>query len=206
MRNILLVALIFTGLLAVGQDKKATGILNDVAGKTRSYEQIKIEFEYKMINKGQGINESIQGVLLSKGDKYKVDIAGQQVISDGKTVWTFLESVNEVQINEPMDDETGFNPRSFLENWSDNFKAKLISETRTEAIIDLTPIDAASFNKARLVVDTDKKQLISMTMYDGNGNEFVYSITKFITNIKLSDKEFTFSITDHPGVEVIDLR
>jgi outer membrane lipoprotein-sorting protein len=56
-----------------------------------------------------------------------------------------------------------------------------------------------------VTVDKNKKQLLAMTMFDGNGNEFVYSITNFITN-QPPTKNSTFNPENHPGVEVIDLR
>jgi outer membrane lipoprotein carrier protein len=206
MKKIFILALMIAAFTATAQDKKATTLLNEVAEKTQSFDHIRIDFEYKMINKAQGINESIEGVLLSKGDKYKLDVAGQQIISDGKTMWTFLESVNEVQINEPMDDEEGFNPRNFLQTWSDKFKAKMLDESSNAATIELLPKDASAFSKVHVKVDKNKKQLLAITMFDGNNTEFVYEIKRFITTQVLADTEFKFNPKDHPGIEVIDLR
>lgn len=206
MKRIFFIFLSFTALTAIAQDKKAITLLNEVSEKTQSYENIKIEFEYKMINKTQKINETMEGTLLSKGDKYKLDVAGQQVISNGKTMWTYLESVNEVQINEASDSDDGFNPRTFLQTWQDKFKAKMINETASEAQLELTPKEQAAFSKVQVKVDKTKKHLTSINMFDGNGNEFVYAIRRFITNQPIADKEFNFNPKDHPGIEVIDLR
>lgn len=206
MKKIFFALLIIYGVSATAQDKKATTILNEVSEKTRSYENIKIEFEYKMINKVQKINETMEGTLLSKGDKYKLDVAGQIVISDGKTMWTYLESVNEVQINEASDNDEGFNPRTFLQTWQDKFRAKMLNETANDAQIELIPKEPATFSKVHVKVDKAKKHLTSITMFDSNGSEFVYSIRRFITNQAIPDKEFTFNTKDYPGIEVIDLR
>jgi len=206
MKNTLFIMLLVLGVSSYAQDKKAITLLNEVSEKTQSFDNIKIRFEYKMLNKAQGINESLDGWLLSKGDKYRLDVAGQQIISDGKTMWTFMESVNEVQINEPMDDEEGFNPRNFLKSWSDKFKAKILSETGNEVVLELLPKEAAAFNKVHVKVDKSKKQLMAITMFDGSGNEFVYAIKDFITNETIPDSSFRFNTADHPGIEIIDLR
>jgi len=206
MKNILFALLIIAGISAAAQDKRATALLNAVAEKTRSYENIKIEFSYKMINKAQNINETIEGTLLSKGDKYKLDVAGQVVISDGKTMWTYLESVNEVQINEAADGEAGFNPRIFLQEWQDNFSAKMLSETANAAQIELIPKESAAFSKVHVQIDKTKNHLTSITIFDSSGSEFIYSIGRFITNQTISEREFTFNTGDYPGIEVIDLR
>lgn len=206
MKNTLFILLLVLGVSAFAQDKKAIALLNEVSEKTQSFENIKIRFEYKMLNKAQGINESLDGWLLSKGDKYKLDVAGQQIISDGKTMWTFMESVNEVQINEPMDDEEGFNPRNFLKSWSDKFKAKILSESGNNVVIELLPRETAAFNKVHVKVDKSIKQLTAITMFDGTGNEFVYAIRDFITNESIPESSFRFNPADHPGIEIIDLR
>lgn len=191
---------------AMAQDKKATSLLNQVAEKTQSFDQIKIEFEYKMINQAQGVNETLNGTLLSQGEKYNLNIAGQQIISDGNTVWTFLESVNEVHINEPTEDDEGFNPRSFLEDWSGKFNASMLEESANSALIELIPVEPGAFTKAHAKVDKTKKQLESITMFDAGGNEFVYSVKSFITGESIPGNIFTFDVNAHPGVEVIDLR
>lgn len=206
MKNTLFIFLLVLGISTFAQDRKAITLLNEVAEKTQSYANIKIRFEYKMLNKAQGINETLDGWLLSKGDKYKLDLAGQQIINDGKTIWTFMESVNEVQINEPMDDEEGFNPRNFLKSWADKFKAKILSESGNEVLLELLPKKSSAFNKVHVTVDKNKKQLTTITMFDGSGNEFVYAIKAFITNETIPDSSFSFNLADHPGIEVIDLR
>jgi len=206
MKRIFLISLILMTSTAFAQDKKATALLNEVAAKIQSYENIKIDFEYKMINKSQGINESMDGVLFSKGIKYKLNVAEQQIMSNGKTMWTFLESVNEVQINDANDNEEGFNPRTFMQSWQNKFKARLISEKDNIALIELLSKEASAYNKVHVKIDKSKMQLQSLSMFDANGSEFVYLIKKFITSQSIADSEFTFDPKKYPGIEIIDLR
>lgn len=206
MKKIFLFSLIICFSVASAQDKKATALLNDVADKIQSFDNIMIDFEYKMVNKSQNINETMNGMLLSKEEKYKLNVAGQQIISDGKTMWTYLESVNEVQINEPMDDDESFNPRTFLKSWSERFKVKLLTERDHVALLELTPKEVSSITKVNVRVDKNKMQLLSLTMFDGNGSEFQYSIKRFVTNQIISDNEFSFDPRNYPGIEIIDLR
>jgi outer membrane lipoprotein-sorting protein len=204
--KIILAALMLLSFQILAQDRKATALLNEVSVKTQSHEQIKIEFDYIMRNKNQNINEKIQGVLLSQDEKYRLEVAGQQIISDGKTMWTYLESVNEVQVNDATDEDDGFNPRSFLQNWSENFRAKIISENASQTLLELTPKTSSNFTKVHVTVDNNKKQLLSIIMFDSSGSEFEYSIRRFITTEKIPASSFAFNPKDYPGIEVIDLR
>ena len=196
---------------AMAQDKSKE-ILDKVCAQTQSYHNIEIAFTYKMENKAKKISESKSGVASMKGDKYWLDFSGQQIISDGKTVWTFIKDNNEVQINnnDPSDDQS-LNPVKLLTSYNKSFSPKFIKEeTRGPVIyqiIDLTPLKARSYHKMRLEIDKAKKQIVNSIVYDKNGSTvYTYSVTKFITNKTIPDSKFVFMAKDHPGVEVIDLR
>lgn len=198
--------LLLTIAISAQSDKKAQTILNEVSAQTKSYKTVRIEFTYQMENTAQKINDSYKGVLVSKGDKYKLTISGQDVISDGKTVWTFLKDANEVQVNSVGDNEEAITPTSLLTTYSQNFKAKLIKETPQQQIIELTPVQKKNFNKVKVVINRTKKMVESLSIYDKNGSVYSYIVNKMDVNQNFYDTMFTFKAADHPGVEVIDMR
>jgi len=120
---------------AQSAEKKATSLLDEVTAKMKAYKTMKLEFTYSMINKNQKINESFKGSLLAKGDKYKLNISGQQIFCDGKTAWTYQKDANEVQISEVTGDEESFTPTKFMTSYNNNYKSKLISEKGNLQII-----------------------------------------------------------------------
>lgn len=203
---LLSVTFLFTFSLFAQVDKKAQTILNEVSAKTKSYKTVRIEFTYKMENTAQKINDSYKGVLVSKGDKYKLTVSGQDVISDGSTVWTYLKDANEVQVNSVGEDEDSFTPTNLLSSYTENFKSKFIKDTGSEQIIELTPIEKKNFNKVRVTVDKAKKMVNSLVIYDKNGSVYSYIVNKMDVNQNFYDTMFTFKPSDHPGVEVIDMR
>ncbi|MEI6122691.1 MAG: outer membrane lipoprotein carrier protein LolA [Bacteroidota bacterium] len=209
---VLLIASCFCSLQLSAQDTKAKAILDGVVAQTKLYSTIDIAFSYKMENKTKKINESKSGVATMKGDKYWLEFAGQQIMSDGKTVWTYIKESNEVQINNnnPNDDQT-INPAKLLTGYNKSFTPKFIKEETRGAIvfqiIDLTPLKARSYFKMRVEIDKAKKQIVNAIVYDKNGTTvYTYTVTKFVTNKVVADTKFVFKATDHPGVEVIDLR
>ena len=207
MKNIFLTTIIaFMAIAATAQTDKARTILDDVSAKTKAYKTIKIDFTYSMENKGQKINESFTGTLFSKGDGYKLLFSGQEVISDGKTVWTYLKDAGEVQVNEATKDDDSFTPTNLLSSYTSNFKAKLLSEDAKQYVIELTPMKKKNFDKVKVVVEKSKKVLNSLTIFDKNGSTYTYTVNKFDTNMSLNESMFTFKASDHPGVEVIDMR
>ncbi len=187
-------------------DKKARAILDEVSAKTKTYKTIRIEFTYKMENTAQKINESYKGVLISKGDKYKLSFSGQDVISDGKTVWTYVKDANEVQVNDVSKDDDSFTPTNLLNTYNDNYKAKLIQETAKQKVIELIPVQKKNFNKVKVTIENDKKMVSSLLIYDKNGSVYTYQVGKFETDLPFPDNSFVFKPAEHPGVEVVDMR
>jgi len=192
---------------AQSAEKKAISLLDEVTAKMKAYKTMKLEFTYSMINKGQKINESLKGSLLAKGDKYKLNIIGQQIFCDGKTAWTYQKDANEVQITEVTGDDDSFTPTKFMTTYNNNYKSKLVSEKGSLQIIEMSPIKGKKkYQKVNLTLDKESKQVKSMQVFDKNGGVFTYNIESFITNQPIADTEFAFKASNYPKVEVIDMR
>lgn len=198
--------ILFTFTLTAQSDPKAQKILDEVSTKTKSYNSIRIEFTYKMENTAQKISDSYKGVLISKGNKYKLTVSGQDVISDGKTVWTYLKDANEVQVNSVDEEEGSITPTNLLNTYSKNYKAKFVKETPEQQIIELTPVQKKNFNKVKVIVNKGKKMIETLSIFDKNGSIYSYIVNKMDVNQNFYDNLFTFKPADHPGVEVIDMR
>lgn len=211
----LLVALIFQGAVLFAQDAKAKAILDKLSEKTATYKSMKADFEYVMQNTGEGIDETQEGSILSKGEKYNLVIAGQKIISDGKTVWTVLDEAEEVQINEvPEEEETEdyISPTKILTLWEKGFKykydkASTLNEKKVD-IINLYPekSDEKSFHTIKLFVNQANLIVDQIIIKGKDGTDFIYKIKSFQTNETISDNEFVFSTSENPSYDVIDLR
>ncbi|MCX6243264.1 MAG: outer membrane lipoprotein carrier protein LolA [Bacteroidetes bacterium] len=205
-----LLALIVVSGFSQSKDAKAVALLDEVSVKTKSYKSIRADFSYTMENKQAKINEEKTGTLMLSGDKYKLKTAGQEVICDGKTIWTYIKESNEVQVNELDNKDESLTPSKLLSSYNANYKSKILKDKSpadpNETTIELIPNVIKNFNKAVLVVDKVKKQVKSFSLYDKNGNIFTYKITKYQTDLPVTASDFTFDKTKFPGVEVIDMR
>lgn len=192
------------------QDPKAKAILDDLSAKTKSYSTIKADFNYTLENKAEGINETQSGTIALKGDKYALKIAGQEVISDGKTVWTYLPDAEEVQITEvdPEENEGQINPSNIFTLYESGFNYKFVSEAQSIAQINLFPtdVDEAAYHTIKLYVDKTKLQLTKIVIMGKEGDSYTYNIKGFTPNMSIPDSKFTFNTAAHPDVEVNDLR
>ncbi len=195
------------------QDPKAKGILDKLSAKAKTFKTISATFEYELNNETAGINETQNGSLISKGEKYNLNIAGQNVISDGKTKWTYIEDAGEVQIDvASTGEEEALNPSKILTIYEDGFKYKFEKEVKIDGktlqVIKLFPekADEKPFHSALLYVDKVKNEVTKIELKGKDGSDYTYTIKSFEINKDIPDSKFTFNTAKHPEVEVIDLR
>lgn len=208
--SIALLVLITLSVYAQG-DKKAKDILNGASSKYRSYKSMKADFSYTLENPTAKIKETQNGTIILSGAKYKLAISGQEIICDGKTIWTYMKEAKEVQINSVDPTEEGIKPNEIFTMYEKGFLYKFVDEkkvgNKVQQNLELTPTDKSkNFFKLKLTVDKSSKQIVKSVIFEKSGNRYTYAIKEFTPNFATSAGTFTFDPKKYPGVEVVDLR
>ncbi|MFN4234902.1 MAG: LolA family protein [Bacteroidia bacterium] len=196
------------------QDAKAKAILDELSNKTKAYTSIKATFSYTLENKDQKIKETQEGTITIKGNKYKLEIAKQEVICDGKAVYTIIKEAKEVQINNMPDPNNteSINPSNIFTMYEKGFKYKFEGEKseggKTMQIISLFPNDpkGKQYHTVKLFIDKNAKQISKILVLAKDGNNYTYQVKSFQPNIAVQDNVFTYNSNQYPKFEVIDLR
>lgn len=211
MKNSLIVfSLLFSGIIFAQSGKKAEQLLKDVVDKTSSYSNLKAEISYTMVNEEMDINEKKEGVVFIAGDSYRIEMEGQIIISDGKTIWTYLADSEEVMVSNVEDNDESISPTKILTTYNSDYKAKFDTDNKYKNAdlksIHLRPNDGKQFEKMSIIVNQKSLSLESFSVFDKNGNVFTYHIINLSPNLDLPENTFTFNTEDYPDVEVIDMR
>ncbi|MEA3504135.1 MAG: outer membrane lipoprotein carrier protein LolA [Bacteroidota bacterium] len=204
--TIVATVLLFNFSSAVAQDNKAKKILDDVVEKIESFNSMKIQFDYIMKNEAEGINEIFKGSLTSSKNMFNLKVAGQVIITNGETLWTYIPDIEEVQISTLDNSNGSMNPTEMLKNYADNFNVKLISSNANTSVIELLPKKEAKFKHAEVVINNKTNLFSSFIISDEIGNKFIYKVNELIPNIALKANKFTFTKKDYPNVDFIDMR
>ncbi len=204
--------LMFAGTVSYSQyDPKALEILEAMSKKYKAITAFEANLTSGMTNETEGVKEEFKGKITVKGDKFRLLLDDQEIINNGTTVWTYLPSAKEVNIDnfDPGSDDV--NPTKIFEMYKKGFKYLYLADKTESGVvceeIDLVPEkkDAQYFKIKMMIVKKDKS-IQSWTMFDKAGNRYKYTITKFVPNVKVDDTFFTFDPKKYPGVEIIDLR
>lgn len=203
---------ILTGTLLFAQyDPKALEILEAMSAKYKSLTSFEADLTSSLTNDTDGIHEEFKGKITVKGDKFKLLVDDQEIINNGTTVWTYLPSAEEVNIDNVDPDTDEMNPSKFYIMYKKGYKYLYLEDQMDGGVlcevVDLVPEKKdAQYFKIRMNIAKKDKSIQSWTMFDKSGNRYKYAISKFVPNVKVDDSFFTFDPKKYPGVEVIDLR
>ncbi len=194
-------------------DAKAKAVLDGVTKKVNSLKTLKANFALKLTGgKGGKVTDSKKGTIAIKGTKYHVQLTGQEIICDNKTVWTCNADAKEVTVSTFNPKDQSISPAKLLTNFYDKeYRYKYIGERKEGGkscdVVELTPIDASKqVVKIELLVDKASSMIVGGNIWSKSGNKTQYTISNITPNVNIADNFFVWDSKSHPGVEVNDLR
>jgi outer membrane lipoprotein-sorting protein len=210
----LLFGLVITMLTTFGQsnDPAAKKVLDAVSNKFKSYKAVQSNFTLQVEDAHGKVQGTKKGTVFMKGQKYRVNITGQEIYSDGKSVWTYDKAANEVTITQLDVSGSGITPQKLFTSFYDkDFLYKLNGEKKVAGKvvqeIELTPVDKTkAFHKVYLLVDKKTQNVYSTKVLEKNGNKYSYTVNTMNGKAAVPDDTFVFNAGAHPGVEEVDLR
>ncbi|MFT5055518.1 MAG: outer membrane lipoprotein-sorting protein [Pseudoalteromonas distincta] len=218
MKKILILLSIFSLVIAnpfnsvsETQDNKSNEILNKLSKTYKTYKSVKASFTVTIYNKKSNTKVRQTGQLYQKGKKFRVNMSGQEIYCDGKTIWTYIDGANEVQVSKFDAKSMDINPSEIFTIYEKGFEHKYggqkVVGTKTLDIVELIPTDKSKgYFKVKLGIDKLANKVKEMVVYSKNGLETTYAIDELDANVPINDSYFKFNTKDKPGVIVIDLR
>jgi chaperone LolA len=194
--------------LIAGDD--ADKILRNIQKKYESWNDATISFTQQVLFAVTKSEQSFDGKLIvKKGNKYRIDLEQQLIITDGKTVWSVNKTNKQVMVDKYKDDPKSLTPEKMLTNIPKNYNATFLNREETEGVdivvLKLLPKESrSSFRSIKMWVDEDQSVLKKIQIIDASNNTITYAITNLLINSGV--KESSFSYQPPTGFEVIDLR
>ena len=204
-KNIIACLLLLFAAQAVSAQNNADAIIRVLVDQIKSHKNVEMAFNYQLSPDGKNLGEAQKGHAWLQGEAYKIEMAEQQTISDGKTIWSYLIDDEEVMISNASEG-------------TDNTPLKLLTSLDKSYVASLTNIDAqgiasielanpkGQYKRISLKVNTKKTELKSADIYMEDGSKLVVNVEEMKFDQKLDDKFFTFDAKKHPKVDVIDMR
>lgn len=192
-------------------DQAAVKLLKNVSQKYSAYKTMQMDVSLTIENLESKSKDTKTGKVYGKGNMFKAEMGNQIIMSDGKTMWTYLKDVNEVQVNDFEQGQGIMSPNDIFKIAEKDYLVymgdKVTEGGKSLQIIELTPKNKSlSFSKIKMYIDAADNTVKKGVVYDKNAIHYTYSISNFKSNVDLPDSTFKFDKSKYPGVEVIDLR
>ena len=203
-------------LSMAGHDPAARKILDKLASQAQADYPVKVSFDYTYESLPENQHNTESGTLVLQQDKFRLSVGETDVFCDGKTVWNHMESVNEVYISDPeennADDEFFLsNPSDLFTFYQEGFKYRLTRELSYEGNdcyeIDLFPNDLnKSYHTIKLLISKKDHRLLSAQALGKQGDNHTVMLKNYQKKVSVTESTFVFNTSSHPGVEVVDTR
>jgi outer membrane lipoprotein-sorting protein len=198
--------------VSFSQSKDAGAILEKTTKKYNEYTGgMEIGFTANVRSVKNNINESFEGTLTMKENKFALNTPDVKNWFNGTTLWTYMTNIQEVNVSNPAGNELqSINPLLFLRNYKKDFNVSYIGESTSHNNkmaydIVMTPKKKDDIEKIELQIEksTSLPSRIVMLMKNDIRNSI---IVKEVKSVDIPDTKFAFPEKDFPGVELVDLR
>lgn len=205
-------ALISFPAASFSQSKDAVAILEKTISKYDEYKSgMEISFTANIHSVKNHFNESFEGTLTIKGDKFALNTPDIKNWFDGITLWTYAIGTREVNISHPTRNDRQFiNPLLFLHNYKKDFTVSHTGESTTQnskMAYDIVMIPKKQDDVEKIELQVEKSTSLPSRIVTLMKNDIRNTITiKAIVSVNLPDTKFVFPEKDFPDAEIVDLR
>ena len=203
-RKIIVGLVLLLAAQAVNAQNNAEAIIRLMVNQMKSHKNVEMTYQYQV--NAEGLTTEVQqGKAWLQGEAYKVEMVEQQIISDSKTIWTYLIDEEEVMISNAADgvDNT---PLKLLTSLDENYAATLTGmDAQGNATIELAN-PKGQYKRVTLKANASKLAINSLDVYLDDDTKLMITIDEMKFDQELGDKFFTFDTKKHPKVDVIDMR
>ncbi|MDE6497702.1 MAG: hypothetical protein K2L21_03475 [Muribaculaceae bacterium] len=193
---------------AAGAAPTAASLLEQCSAKLFGPPAVSASFTLRTV---QG--EELSGRIVMARESFRLTSPEFKIWFDGRTQWTALATLKEVNVTEPTAEELlSGNPFAIISGYAGRYNCRLLPQTKGAKPevreVELTPRNAAASDIRRAVVSIDTRthwpSRIVVTMASGATASATVSDCRTLP--KQPRATFSFKASDLPGYEIVDLR
>jgi outer membrane lipoprotein-sorting protein len=187
-------------------DPNAKKVLDQVSAKLKTFKGITANFSYVSKSRAGKTNNSVNGKILVKGNKYYLQQGKTEIFSNGSKIWNYNGDA-EVTVSPVEADGKTITPQRLLSNFYDqDFTYKLASSTGPAYEIEMLPIDKRkNFQKVNVFVDKTKMMVTRARILDKSNNTIEFNLKNINTSAPIPEEAFVFNKNKYKkNIEVIE--
>ncbi len=164
--------------------------IKELLDRLKGYDALEITFE----------TGDVLYTINSSGNKYTLKSGTIDILYDGDDIYTYNKENNELTIETLSSDNIMTNPTLIFNLDKEQFDFSTEGNIHT-----ITPNDSEKIGIKKIVIESEKSQIKSITISPLDSEEIALSI-KSIAEGKSEDKDFKFNKKAYSQAEIIDFR
>ena len=204
MKNYWCMLLLFCSAVQAQTSMEAKQLLDRVAEKMKTYDNLSFDFTYALVNKKENIRQETKGVITVAGENYRLEIPEAIQIFDGQQRYTIVPENEEVTISgADSEDEMVINPTELLFFYQEGYDYHMDIQQNVSGrqiqYVKLIPANQEE-QMAYLLLGIDRSNLSIYRLIEigTNGTQTTLTVKNFSTNQTLASNLFTFDAADYP--------
>ncbi len=200
-----IITLVFISVSTYAQNADAAKkLLDEVSAKTKTYNNMVIDFSF---NNGK---QDTTGKATIQGEKYVLDFMGITQIFDGSKMYIINPNDEEVTVASANSaDSQVVSIANILSFYKKGYKYALDKKQtingKSIQFIKLTPTNSKDIKEVYLGIDTKTKNIYNRTDVYKSGSKSIITLKSFKTNQTLSKNLFTFTKSKYPNYYINNL-
>lgn len=204
MKNYWCMLLLFCSAVQAQTSIEAKQLLDRVAEKMKTYDNLSFDFTYALVNQKENIRQETKGVITVAGENYRLEIPEAIQIFDGQQRYTIVPENEEVTISgADSEDEMVINPTELLFFYQEGYDYHMDIQQNVSGrqiqYVKLIPANQEE-QMAYLLLGIDRSNLSIYRLIEigTNGTQTTLTVKNFSTNQTLASNLFTFNAADYP--------
>jgi outer membrane lipoprotein-sorting protein len=196
--------LLFCSAVQAQTSMEAKQLLDRVAEKMKTYDNLSFDFTYALVNQKENIRQETKGVITVAGENYRLEIPEAIQIFDGQQRYTIVPENEEVTISgADSEDEMVINPTELLFFYQEGYDYHMDIQQNVSGrqiqYVKLIPANQEE-QMAYLLLGIDRSNLSIYRLIEigTNGTQTTLNVKNFSTNQTLASNLFTFDAADYP--------
>lgn len=142
-------------------------------------------------------------IYFKKGNKFRIEMKDQLLVTDGKTVWNHNAKQNKVIITKYDSEPSVLSLDKYILEYPQQCDVSFKEKSGIQ-VIELTPKKKNTGFKGITIYPDDSSILSKVEFTDANGNYFSFEFSNVKLNENLSDRQFSYTVPK--GTRTVDLR
>ena len=204
MKNYWCMLLLFCSAVQAQTSMEAKQLLDRVAEKMKTYDNLSFDFTYALVNQKENIRQETKCVITVAGENYRLEIPEAIQIFDGQQSYTIVPENEEVTISgADSEDEMVINPTELLFFYQEGYDYHMDIQQNVSGrqiqYVKLIPSNQEE-QMAYLLLGIDRSNLSIYRLIEigTNGTQTTLTVKNFSTNQTLASNLFTFDAADYP--------